>query len=141
MSCARNIQSLYLLHKLQHQNFKFSDKVKSEMQHLQASTQWKMQYALLFPASNDITICSLNTRNLILHAEDISHHHSLITDTVLFLRETRAKNTEHLALLNHNFNCYSTLSIHGILTCWAKTCILQKTQTFATNHLESITID
>lgn len=52
LSRVRNIESLYLMHQLQHSNFKVCQKVDNEMQRLRTSAQWKLQYNLSSVPSN-----------------------------------------------------------------------------------------
>jgi hypothetical protein len=111
------------------------------MHRLRNQEEWKLQYSLYFIPIDHLIICSLNTRSLPLHAEDIVCDHDLLKATVLCLQETRDKTHAHLHLLAETYNCYPSLAIHGILTCCAKTTTILKTNSFATKFIESITID
>lgn len=104
LSHARKIESLYLTHKLQHTNFKVSHKLKNEMQRLYTTAQWIMNYNVPAILETRHIICSLNTRSLALHKEDIAHDHTLLAATVLCLQETRTTHTSHMTLLTKNFN-------------------------------------
>ena len=112
-----------------------------EMHQLQNQAQCVCQYNLHFVSVVHLNIFSLNTWILPLHEEEIFHDDDFLKGTILCLQETRDKTHAHLPLLNKMYNCYPSLAIHGILTCCAKITIVLKTNSFAMDSLESITID
>ena len=83
LSRVRQIESLYLIQKLHHANFKVSEKVKNELQRLQTTMQWTLQYNLPTILPSQHIICSLNTHSLLLHEQDITHDHALFDATIL----------------------------------------------------------
>jgi hypothetical protein len=129
------------MHELEHKNFKLCPKVDKEVDQLQNSIAWTPQYSLSSIPPNHFIICSLNTRSFVMHAQEIAHDHKLINTTILCLQETKQTTQDHLKFLSMNFNYYFAMSIHRLLTCYAKTIPSLQMTTFATKHLESITID
>ena len=96
LSRVKTIETLYLIHKVQHHNFTVSHKVNKEMDRLRNQAQWKLQHSLPFLSPIDFILCSLNTRSLPLHAKEIIHDHDFLKATILCFQETRDKTHVHL---------------------------------------------
>ena len=105
LSCVRNIELLYLLNALTNNNFKVKQKVNCEMQRLQITTKWKLEYDYSSIQSlRSILILSLNTCNLHAQLSDICSDYDMMQSNILCLQETYMS----LSMKNEyfkNFNC------------------------------------
>ena len=79
ISHVRTIETLHLIHKLEHQNFKVSKKW------LRNQAERKHQHSLPLLPMLHLIICSLNTHSLPLHVEEIIH----VKAHILCLQEIR----------------------------------------------------
>jgi exonuclease III len=90
-------------------------KVNIEMQHLQSSAKWTLEYdSQSIQSESSISILSLNTHNLNAHINDILNDYDIMQSDILCLQETYMT----LCMENEqfqNFNCISNCIKHGVM--------------------------
>ena len=90
LSRVKDINSLYLLSKLQQSNFSISNKALVEMKRLTKEAYYRHEYGLQsIQIDKYLVICSLNTRSLALHIEHISHDFDILNSSILCFQETQ----------------------------------------------------
>ena len=80
---------LYLLNRLEKNNFSLCPAIAAEIDRLQKTCAWDFQYGLnSIPNRNHFLVCSLNTRNLHLHSDSVTNDNEMMQSDILFLQET-----------------------------------------------------
>jgi hypothetical protein len=115
LSHVKNIESLYFLNALTHENFRVKQKVDIEMQRLHSSAKWVVEYdSQSIQSESCISIFSLNTCNLNAHIDDIVNDYDIMQSDILCLQETYMT----MCMENEqfqNFNCISNCIEHGVM--------------------------
>jgi hypothetical protein len=114
LSCVRNIDSLYLLSALTKDNFKVKHKVDTEMQRLQTSEKWHLQYDYQsIQTKLFVSVLSLNTHKLNAHMNDILNDYDTMQSDILCLQETYMT----LCMQNKQFPNHNCISSY--ITAWS----------------------
>ena len=89
LSQTKSVDSLFLLQPLTTKNFKVKDKIQLEMSRLQTCAQWKLDNLNTCSKNKShMLLCTLNTRSLKAHAEDIVNDYGIMQSDILCLQET-----------------------------------------------------
>ena len=117
ISCVKEMKCLYLLNRLEKNNFSLSPTMAAEIERLQKTRAWHFQYGLRsIPNRNHILVCSLNTRSLHLHSDEVTNDNELMQSDILFLQETHLHLRPNENKIKDTYNNLTTFSVHGILT-------------------------
>jgi len=137
-SHVKNIESLYLLNALTHKKFRVKKKVDIEMQHLQSSEKWAVEYdSQSIQSESCILICSLNTHILNEHIDDIVNYYDTMQSDIFFLQETYMM----MSMENEqfqNFNCISKCIEHGVMILVKKYIPILKYMHFEEQNVEAL---
>ena len=84
-------------------------------------------------------LCTLNTRSLKPHINDITNDYDIMSSDIICIQEV------HMQILKINdefqhFNNFNAYHIHGIMTLANKTLVISKIKKKNTTNIESITI-
>jgi hypothetical protein len=111
----KNIDSLYFVSSLTKDNFKVKHKVDTEMQHLQTSAKWHLQYDYQSIQTNSyVSILSVNMHSLNAHMNDILNDYDTMQSDILCLQETYMT----LCMQNKKFpnhTCISSYITYGVM--------------------------
>jgi len=138
LSRVKNIESLYLLNPLKHNNFKVKKKVNCEMQRLETTAKWQLEYdSSSIQSLRSFFILSLKTRNLHAHLADICNDYDTMQSDILCLQET------HMLLCMEkecfkNFNCISSCIKHGVMILIKKNIIILEHTHFEDCFVEAL---
>lgn len=99
----------------------------------------KLKYSLQSTKVNEyFKICSLNTRRLPLHFEDIIADYDLMNANILCFQETKTSAPPPNPMFVEKYNHIQLLHSHGILICYTENLTIQNVFMYKINHIESI---
>ena len=108
---------LYLLNRLEKNNFSLFPAIAVEIDRIQKTRSWHFQYGLnSIPNRNHFLICSLNTRSLCFHSDSVTNDNELMQSDILFLQETHLHLPPNENKIKDNYNSLETFLVHDILT-------------------------
>lgn len=143
LSRVRNINALYILQRLTTKNFNVNKKISDEMTRLETFASWKLdleQRAICNANVNVLSIGTLNTRNAVVHIDDIAHDTQLMNNMIICLQET------HLSTRpNKNefvkFNIIVSYLNYGLLTCIRDDIQINATRNYNNSKVELSVVD
>ena len=111
LSRFKDMKFLYLLNRLEKNNFSLCPAIAAEIDRLQKTCSWNFQYGLnSIPNKNHFLFCSFNTRSLCFHSDSVTNENELMQSDILFLQET------HLHLAPNEKN-QRQLQLHNNILC------------------------
>jgi exonuclease III len=142
LSRVKTIECLYLVNKLEQKNFTVSSKVLVESTRLIKDASLQFQYGLKsIPCNQHLIICSLNTRSMVLHIEDIAHDTELLESHILCLQETHLHSPPMHTIFANQYTCIATYSVHGLVIAVKKGIPILQTATYNEKFVEAIVLD
>jgi hypothetical protein len=106
LSCARSIDSWYLISPLTMDNLNVKQKIVATMQCLHSDANWTLEYdSRSMQLESGISIFSLNMCILCVHINDISSDHDTMQYDIFCIQKTYMT----LSMQNEQFQCFNCL--------------------------------
>ena len=134
---------IYLLNRLEKNNFSLCPAIAAKIDKLQKTRSWNFQHGLnSIPNRKHFLVCSLNIRSLCLHSDSVTNDNELMQSNNFFLQETQL----HLApdkekKIKHNCNWITTFFVHDILNLIKINISILKSENYANKSIEEIATD